>query len=343
MLVEENDFTLSRVDERKKLQRRILIGLAIVLLTAILGLFTYSGYTYWNFINKIAEGKPGSSSPVGNGEDEVRLENQAFATLIIGLDARPGMINYNTDVLIVAILNPETKKVSLLSIPRDVKVAVPGYGDHKINAIYSIGEHEKMLQENRGDTVTVSGIDLLLQSVSDFLEIPVKHYAFLDFKGFEAMIDKLGGVTVNVDRYMHYIGESDGTYINLRPGVQRLSGKQALDFARFRLSSDGNDSNDFARNRRQQEIIRAFVDELKTINGLSNMFGILNTAGDHIKLSLSKEEILPLILKYKGLQSSDIETIKLAAEWEAPYAVFKPAELDRVKTELKERLKLSEK
>jgi LCP family protein required for cell wall assembly len=343
LLVEENDLILSRVDQRKKLQRRILIGVAIVLLAAILGLFTYSGYTYWNFINKIAEGKSGIGEPNGNGEQVIRLENRAFATLIIGLDARPGMINYNTDVLIVAILNPETKKTSLLSIPRDIKVTVPGYGDHKINALYSIGEHEKILQENRGEPVTASGIDLLLKAVSDFLDIPVEHYAFLDFKGFEAIIDKLGGITVNVDRYMHYIGESDGTYINLRPGEQRLSGKQALDFARFRLSSDGNDSNDFARNRRQQEIIRAFVDELKTVNGLSNIFGILNTAGDHIKLSFSKEEILPLILKYKGLQSSDIETIKFEAEWESPYVVVSDAEMDRVKAELKERFKVSEK
>ncbi len=231
----------------------------------------------------------------------------------------------------------------MLSIPRDTKVNVPGHGDRKINAVYAIGEQEMRKQQQNGETPTINGINLLLQVVSDYLDIPVTQYAFLDFEGFVAMVDQLGGITINVDRYMYYVGKSDGTHINLQPGEQKLSGKQALDFARFRKSSDGNDSSDFARNRRHQEIIRSFVDELTSLNGLSNMFGVLNAAGDHVKVSLSKNEILPLILKYRSLKSSDIESLKFeGAYWSTPFVYIPDAEVARIQLELKERLKLSE-
>lgn len=339
----EGNLILSRVDKKKKIKRQILIGIGIGLLAALLVLFAYSGYTYWKFINKIT-GDPLPSNSAGALIDpSERLENQAFASLIIGLDVREGVRDYNTDVLIVATLNPETKKTTLLSIPRDTKVNVPGHGDRKINAVYAIGEQEMRKQQQNGETPTINGINLLLQVVSDYLDIPVTQYAFLDFEGFVAMVDQLGGITINVDRYMYYVGKSDGTHINLQPGEQKLSGKQALDFARFRKSSDGNDSSDFARNRRHQEIIRSFVDELTSLNGLSNMFGVLNAAGDHVKVSLSKNEILPLILKYRSLKSSDIESLKFeGAYWSTPFVYIPDAEVARIQLELKERLKLSE-
>jgi LCP family protein required for cell wall assembly len=337
---DENDFTLSRVNQRKKLQKQILIGIGIAALVALVALFAYSGYAYWKFINKISEGPNSGSESI---ETAQRLENQAFATLIIGLDVREKVMDYNTDVLIVAILNPETKKSTLLSIPRDTKVNIPGHGYSKINATYAIGEQEKRKQERNGEIPTISGTSLLLQVVSDYLYIPVNHYVFLDFQGFVAMVDQLGGITVNVDRYMNYVGDSDGTYINLKPGVQKLSGKQALDFARFRLSSDGNDSSDFARNRRHQEIIRSFVNELTSLNGLSNIFSILNAAGDHTKVSLSKNEILPLALKYRDIKSENIESLKFeGAYWLSPYVIVPDADLERIQMALKERLTVSE-
>lgn len=339
----KNDLILSRVDKNKKLKKQILTGVGIGILAALLVLFAYSGYAYWKFINQITEDPIPNNQSDGFIDPAERLENQAFASLIIGLDVREKVTDYNTDVLIVTILNPETKKTSLLSIPRDTKVNIPGYGDRKVNAVYAIGEQEKRKQEQNGETPTTSGISLLLQVVSDYLDIPITHYAFLDFEGFVAMVDQLGGITVNVDRYMYYVGKSDGTHINLQPGEQKLSGKEALDFARFRMSSDGNDSSDFARNRRHQEIIRSFVDELTSFNGLSNIFGVLNAAGDHVKVSLSKNEILPLILKYRGLQSADIESLKFeGAYWSSPFVYIPETELERIKLELKERLKLSE-
>ncbi len=334
------ELKLSRVDNNKKIKKRIFLGIGIVLLAALLILFAYSGYSYWKFVNKITDEPLLNDEYINSSE---RLENQAFASLIIGLDIREEVMDYNTDVLIVAILNPETNKTSLLSIPRDTRVNIPGYGDRKINAVYSIGEQEKRKQVQNGETPTINGTSLLLQVVSDYLDIPVTQYALLDFEGFVAMVDQLGGITVNVDRYMYYVGKSDGTYINLAPGEQKLSGKQALDFARFRMSSDGNDSSDFARNRRHQEIIRSFVDELTSLNGLSNIFGVLNAAGDHVKVSLSKNEILPLILKYRSLQASDIESLKFeGAYWSSPFVYIPETELERVKLELKKRLELSE-
>lgn len=346
----EHNLNLSRVKRNKEYKKRILKLSMLFIILTIISIFAFTGYAYWNFIGNISEGNiDGSESGLLNTTDEqddfdaiskIKFEEQSFALLLIGLDKRPDAVSNNTDALIVSIVNPSTNKVSLLSIPRDTKIYLPGYGYNKINAVYAIGEHERIVQERNGEIVTKSGTTLLMNTLSTYLDIPIKYYVTLDFQGFKAIIDKFGGLEIYVDRDMYYYSAADGTYINLNKGLQRLNGETALDFARFRKSLDGNDSNDFERNQRQQEIIKKLADELISINGISKIFGILDTAGEHIKINMDPEKITALFWKYKGIKSSDISTINMVSYWESPYVLIDQEELERIQLELNKTLEI---
>lgn len=105
----------------------------------------------------------------------------------------------NTDVMIVAVANPTTKKVTMVSIPRDTRVKIQGYrGYHKINAVYAKGEVERRQAERNGQVPTETGETLVKKTLSGVLGIPIEHYISIDFEGFRSVIDELGGVEVNV-------------------------------------------------------------------------------------------------------------------------------------------------
>src|SRR5690606_37561279 len=92
-----------------------------------------------------------------------------------------------------------------------------------------------------------------------FLGIPIDYVLVVNFNTLEAIVDELGGIHVDVDQNMKYVDPTDGTNINLTAGPQTLSGKEALDFVRYRHSNRGEtpESSDFARNKRQQVVISA--------------------------------------------------------------------------------------
>lgn len=294
------------------------------------------GYSYFKLINNISE--PNLEIPIIDDPPAIitpKLEDQSFAILLIGLDYRQETGSCNTDALIVSIINPSTNKISLLSIPRDSKVYLSDYGFVKINSVYAKGEHERIIQERSGQKSTINGSSLLMKTLSDFLEIPINYYVNVDFKGFETIIDQLGGLEIYVDRDMNYYSAADGTNINLKEGLQILDGDKSLDYARFRKSSDGNDSNDFERNQRQQELIKNFVDEITSIKGASKMISILDITGEHVKVNMTHEELTSLFWKYKGIDSNDIESIIMESYWESPYVIIEQDELKRIKLELK--------
>lgn len=356
---------LSRVkkakNRRKTIIKNVVISLSIiVVICAITGL-VYSKIN--NFTDEVYEPlivEPESSTDnEGNAlnkdnensndneediliEEQIKFEDKSYAVLLIGLDYRLETGTCNTDTLMISIINPITNKVSLLSIPRDTKVNVPGFGYNKINSVYAMGEHIRIQEERNNEEVTMTGPTLLIDTLSNYFDIPISYYVKVDFQGFKTIVDELGGIEVYVDRNMNYTSESDGTYINLRQGLQILDGENALDFARFRMSSDGNDSNDFERNNRQQEVIKAFVDEMISINGITKIFNVLDIASYHIKTNLNSEELTSLFMKYKAISTNDIETIHMESYWKNPYVIVDHSELTRINNLLDDVLDIGE-
>ena len=158
--------------------------------------------------------------------------------LILGVDG-VGYVN-RSDTIMVARISPQSQKVSIVSIPRDARVEIQGHGEDKITHAYAFG-----------------GIELSKSTVENFLGIKIPYYIVIDMAGLRNLIDELGGVTIDVEKKMYYVDSSQGLFVNLNPGRQRLSGKDALSYLRYR-----KDGGDLTRIGRQQRFIKAFADQI---------------------------------------------------------------------------------
>ncbi|WP_048602608.1 LCP family protein [Rubeoparvulum massiliense] len=335
---------IERRNRKKKGKKRgLLLTLLLLLAASIIGV---AGFTI-NKVNQTLD-KTYAPEPVGTGSfasgDEDAGKHRPFSMIILGRDTRPDLGTMNTDVMMLAIVDMQEKNVHLLSLPRDLKVEVPGYsGVHKINSVFALGYLEEKRAERNHELVTETGTSLVKKTLSNQLGIPIDYYATIDFEGFKQVIDQLGGVDVYVDRNMRYHDPTDGTSINLQEGQQRLDGKNALDFVRFRQSDDGDNSSDFDRNGRQQAVIRALVDRLSSFDGMTKIYSVMDIVGDHVRRDIPNSLIKDLTFSFQDYGSDKIETIPNDAYWDsASQATVIPDErLAAIQQELKELMKLN--
>lgn len=176
-----------------------------------------------------------------------------LTVLILGSDVRKNIIGERTDTIIVASIDPATGKVSLISLPRDtVNVPIaPGRAyPGRINGLY--GE----LQRSTGKKKALSKTR---EALAYAFGTEIDYYALVDFSGLVRLIDSIGGVQVTLDEAlidptMHL----DSRGLRLKAGTHRLSGKEALAYARSRHTSD-----DYDRSRRQQQVIVAAAEQVR--------------------------------------------------------------------------------
>ena len=181
-------------------------------------------------------------------------DGERINVLLVGVDKLPDRTASLTDTMIVASLDPVGKTVSMLSLPRDM-VGVPlGNGDvygPKLNSLMSFAERNP-------ESFPKGGMRTLEDAVGALLGIPIHYYARIDFIGFIAMVDAVGGVDIDVKRTLrakHYDGYGLTTKgFRLTKGVHHLTGAEALAYARIRK---GVGETDFTRAGRQQEVIVA--------------------------------------------------------------------------------------
>ncbi len=165
--------------------------------------------------------------------------DSAFYTLLIGSDRRSDGENGRSDSLILARIDPDARRVDLVSIPRDMQVRIDKIaGVQKINAAYSFG-----------------GATLAITTVSEFAGVPISHYAEVDFSQLTGLVDKLGGITVDVPE--SFSGGNGG--VSLKAGRQTLNGTQALGFARERYKVQGGD---FSRAQAQRIVLTALIEKI---------------------------------------------------------------------------------
>lgn len=263
---------------------------------------------------------------------------KSLSFVIVGVDTRKNIGMLNTDVLVVAVANPVTQKLTMVSLPRDTRVQIPGYpGYHKVNEVFALGENIKKEAESKGKPETENGMTLLKKTLQHMLGIDVEHYVQLDFDGFTAVIDKLGGVKVDVDRDLVYELPKEGVYRNLKKGTQVLNGEQALGFVRHRLDRRGEayNSSDFDRNRRQQQVIRAVTDKVVSVDGLSSLTAVMEAVGKHIKTDLSKDQIKGLALDFGKVNSENMISLENGAFWSSPYSLWPSENMQAVRNTLR--------
>jgi LCP family protein required for cell wall assembly len=205
--------------------------------------------------------KYGHTEPFRSGTITAPPPGKPQTLLLVGSDRRYGDArgDARSDTLMLIRLDPKQKATTVLSIPRDLRVTIPGHGIDKVNAAYGLG-----------------GLDLTTRTVKELLSAPgkrfrVNHAIAVDFKGFREAVDIVNCVYIDVDRryYHSNLGVPAGqryAEIDVQPGYQKLCGQKALDYVRFRHLD-----NDIVRADRQQDFLRQASAQLSTSSLLSNL------------------------------------------------------------------------
>ena len=231
--------------------------------------------------------------------------------LILGVDYRDwesGRDYPRSDTMILLTLDPKNKTAGMLSIPRDMWVAIPGFTHGKINTAYYLGEAYKL---------PGGGPALATKTVEAFLGVPIHYYAQIDFGAFVRFIDEIGGVKIDVPEKItiDLLGGGAKTKKTLKPGVQVLPGEWALAYARDRHTEGG----DFDRARRQQQVIMAIRDRilraamLPTLIQKASLLYKELAAGIHTNLGL--DDAIRLSLMAKDISDENIQRGVLGKEY----------------------------
>ncbi len=220
--------------------------------------------------------------------------------LLIGSDHRPNSStskNGLSDTVLLVRLDPSQSTINMLSIPRDLKVDIPGYGIAKFNAAYSDG-----------------GPELILRTLKQVTGLAVNHLFVVDFQGFAKAVDAIGCVYVDVDR--HYFHSNEGlapseqySEINIQPGYQELCGKKALEFVRYRHTD-----TDLVREARQQQFLRDARQMIPTEQLIDQRTQLIDIFTKYTTSDLhSTEELLELLKLFVELRGDSIKQIPFPA------------------------------
>ncbi|MBD3248003.1 hypothetical protein GF382_01780, partial [Candidatus Falkowbacteria bacterium] len=241
------------------------------------------------------------------GEDNDRIN-----ILLLGMGGKKHQGGYLTDTIMLASLKVSEKKVSLLSIPRDLSIPVESGNWTKINNINAFAEFK---EEDSGG-IAIS------QALSDLLEIPIDYYVRVDFQGFVNIVDELGGLEVEVENTLSdpsypIMGQEDNPdyearfeHLYVEKGIQEMDGELALKFARSRHAA-GIEGSDFARAKRQQKIITAAKEKLLSTNYLLKpqiLTGIIGELKEHLSTNLKIWEMIKIWKDFKDVEKESIST-----------------------------------
>lgn len=247
----------------RRARRFALIAVVLLLVVGLVALFLG-----WRLVSQIVSR---NAQSIENLSPSRGTDN----FLLVGSDTREGLSKQElsrvgtvavsgqrTDTIILVHVSPRNRKAVMVSIPRDLKVDIPGHGTNKINAAYAFG-----------------GPALLVKTVEQNLGVPVNHYAEVDFAGFLKVVDAVGGVRL-CNQTGHRLDDSFAN-LHMDPGCHDVNGVQALAFVRAR-----HIDSDFGRIGRQQQFLRAVMEKVSSTGNLINLpklVKIANIVSDHMK------------------------------------------------------------
>jgi LCP family protein required for cell wall assembly len=222
-----------------------------------------------------------------------------------------------TDSMMVASVDPLNHKVTLLSLPRDLWVSVPGAGDMKINAAWETGVYKylgKISPNSTNPQAISAGFKTADEVVGQVLGINIDYNALVDFQAFQQAVDTVGGININVpsdlvDPTMAWENHNNPTLA--KAGQQTMSGAQALLYVRSRETS-----SDFARAQRQRDVLTALEGKVATLGTLSDplkLTGLLNAFGNNVQTDLSLTNMTRLYGILKDVNGPSILSLDLSS------------------------------
>ena len=196
----------------------------------------------------------------------------------------------NTDTIILAHVDLDRRTATLISVPRDTWVAVPGHGHQKLNAAYAFGGPP--LTARLVGALTGSHIDSTLT---------------IDPGGAKQIVDAIGGINIDVERDMDYDDNYGDLHIHLKKGEQFLTGGQVLEYMRFRHDVE----SDWGRMRRQQQVIREIVREMGEPLNWVKIPRLIRFARKDVKTPLNDSQLQALVELYRGVPPDNVRTLTL--------------------------------
>jgi LCP family protein required for cell wall assembly len=293
---------------RPGLWKRLLLG-AVLVIFAAAGATAVAGF---HEVDKVVGYlNQGREIKLGKGKLATTDPGKPQTLLLLGSDRRPrnnaeGAGGARSDTIMLVRLDPGKEATAILSLPRDLKVNIPGHGADKINAAYDYG-----------------GPALTLETVKAVTGLPVNHVINVHFSGFWRAVNAVGCVYADIDR-RYFNDSAEYSYINVQPGYQRMCGRKALQYVRFR-----HEDTDIVRAARQQDFLRqakqqiTATDLINKRDRLGQIFG-RNTSTDGALRST--KEVLRLLKLAVGTATHPIQEVSFRGTLGPSYVETTPAQ-----------------
>ncbi len=282
--------------------RKVLTLMTIVFFISVFAIFLFaSNKDFLNdkfgensflsgILTKLSRGnsskEPGFTLPFG-----MRRQN----ILLLGVDSNGAdsdlWVGTRTDTMILLNIDPRTKTVNALTIPRDSKVYLPkGMGIQKINAAHAIG-----------------GVEMTKKTIEDTLGVHVDRYIMFHDDAVREIVKALGGVDIYVEKDMHYNDNAGHLHINLSKGKHHLTEKDVVEYLRFRHDALG----DIGRTQRQQWFLRGLLADLQKPETIAKIPQIISVANKYVKTDMSVYEMSQYAALAKSFDKDNIESAML--------------------------------
>lgn len=287
----------------------IVVGVALLVLPAVGFVALRVAGDLTQRLNAMANGDANATPlpPLSLPEIGLWQGKDRITVLLLGIDQRPGEDPNatRTDTIMLLTLDPQSKSAGMMSIPRDLYVPLPDHGMDRINTAHVYG-----------------GPQYAMRAVEYNFGVPIQYYARVDFTTLTSLIDLVGGIEIYNDEDINDPTYPDNNYgydpFVLSAGWHTLDGQTALKYARTR-----HGSSDFSRIKRQQQVIMALRDKLRTTDAATKILPripqIMQTLGSAIDTNLSTVEIAQLALLAKDIPDERISRVAIDDTATQPY------------------------
>lgn len=319
---------MNRKHIRKRRKRRRLRRTFYVVLLLLLLLIGFGGYQVIQALQAASDTYDDLGRDKSDLRDaEVSITKDPVSILLMGVeDYTTNGENGRTDTLMVATFNPNDERLKLLSIPRDTMVDFAGMDRRdKINHAHVYG-----------------GKRMTIETVEQFLDIPIDYYATVNFEAFKNIVDVLGGITVDVPfDFQQNSDDRVAEKLQFYEGEMELDGRYALAYARMRMEDP---RGDIGRNERQQQVIEAIIDKALSPATITKIDDLAIEVGKNVETNMSIREGLAFVKNYSDFRTSNIDKLTLETYPETingvSYQIVDQISLYEVQKELKVHLEL---
>ncbi|HJH61790.1 MAG TPA: LCP family protein [Firmicutes bacterium] len=236
----------------------------------------------------------GAAGSETSGTQVLTRREGVYTCLLVGVADMGG-----SDTIMLGTFDTQNKTASLVSIPRDTLVLRNGYNS-KINATYSSG-----------------GVELVRQTVSEILGVPIDFYVTINLNAFQAIVDEIGGVWFDVPVNMDYEDPYQNLYIHIQAGYQKLNGQQAVGVVRCRSCYP---SADIGRVQTQRDFLSALVSQTITLSNVTKATSLINIFNTYVESDMPLDTMIYFATQAVGMDlDANLSSATLPGEWISPY------------------------